>query len=392
MNRHELNRRTLAVIMAGGNGHRLGDLTRWHSKPALPFGGHYRNIDFTLSNCLNSGIRRIGLLTQYKAHSLIQHVHQGWSFLRPDMGEFVELWPAQQRLGQSWYAGTAGDHIYKMSYLTMIAAHVAKGADVTVGCAEVPLSAAPEFGVMRSDRNGRVREFSEKPADPAPIPGQTQLALASMGIYVFNRDFLVQRLVADANNPGSNHDFGRDILPGVIESYHVHAHAFRNPRTGGQAYWRDVGTIDSYWDANMELLGDAPGIDLHDDDWPVWTHHAQCPPTLFKADGVAIGSIVAAGCVVAGTVRHSLMFTNSQVGEGSRIEDSLILPGARIGRRCRVKRAIVESGCTVPDNTVIGDNLLDDTQRCYVSPKGVVLVTSDSLDVSAARRAARAVA
>ena len=402
----DLSERTLALVMAGGNGTRLGDLTRWHAKPALPFGGQYRNIDFPLSNCINSGIRHIGLLTQYKAHSLIQHVQQGWSFLRPELGEFLEIWPAQQRRGKGWYAGTgdaiyqnidlieelapahvlvlAGDHIYRMDYLAMLESHVASGAGVTVGAVEVPVSAASGFGVMTLDSSGWVSRFEEKPARPMPLPRDPQTALASMGIYVFDRELLVDRLSADAANPASSHDFGRDVLPDAIGTVGLSAYAFRDPSTGRPAYWRDVGTLDSYWQANIELLAEQPEFDLYDRRWPLWTRQPQCPPPRFVGDGAASRSIVSGGCSVAGRVEQSLLSTDCCVQPGASVETSVLLPNVVAGRDCRIRRAVIDSGCVIPDGLVIGDNTADDAIHYHVSPSGVTLVTADMLGRAAA--------
>jgi glucose-1-phosphate adenylyltransferase len=393
-------RDTLAVVMAGGNGNRLGELTRWHAKPALPFGGHYRNVDFALSNCVNSGIRRIGLLTQYKAHSLIQHVYQGWSFLRPEVGEFIELWPAQQRTGKHWYVGTAdavfqnfdiiaghrpkyvlvlaGDHVYKMDYLAMLEEHVRADAAITIGCVEVPIEAAPAYGVLGVDVTGRVVDFAEKPANPRCVPGRSDVALVSMGIYVFSFEALVEALTADAEDSGSSHDFGHDVLPRQLAEARVQAHAFRDPDTGEPRYWRDVGTIDSYWQANMDLLLENAPIDLHDQSWPIWTSRMQYAPAALSRTGSATESIIAAGCRVDGTVRRSVLFTDARVCARAVVEDSLVLPGATIGRGCRVRQAIIDSGCVVPDGTVIGDGATE--TRFYVSPMGVSLCTSKDLE------------
>jgi glucose-1-phosphate adenylyltransferase len=405
-------KRTLAVIMAGGNGTRLGDLTRWDCKPALPFGGQYRNIDFPLSNCLNSGVRQIGVLTQYKAHSLIQHVAQGWNFLRPELGEFVELWPAQQRKGQRWYDGTAdavyqnlelimervpahvlvlaGDHIYKMDYRPMIEAHAASRADVTVGCVEVPVAEAGAFGVMGVDANGWVEEFKEKPENPKAVPGRPNIALGSMGIYVFNRDFLFEALKNDAGDPSSSHDFGRNLLPSMVRRYRVLAYPFRS-ETGSQGYWRDVGTIDSYWQANMDLLEDHAELDLYDERWPILTHQPPRAPTRVMGAGSTRRSIVAAGGVIAGRVERSVLFPECEIGHGSSVEGSLVLPAASIGRNCRLHNVIVDSGCEIPDGTVIGENPSEDATRYGVSAGGVVLVTARRLscDDALASRAVR---
>jgi glucose-1-phosphate adenylyltransferase len=392
---------TLAVVMAGGSGTRLGELTRWHSKPALPFGGQYRNIDFPLSNCVNSCIRQIAVLTQYKAHSLIQHLTQGWSFLRPELNEYIELWPAQQRKGQRWYDGTAdavyqnidlimerapayvlvlaGDHVYKMDYRPMIEAHAASGAKATVGCVEVPMTEARAFGIMGVDADGWVEEFQEKPEVPKAMPGRTDVALGSMGIYVFNRDFLFEALLDDAGNPSSGHDFGRNLLPKMVAAGAVRAHAFRDIYTDEQPYWRDVGTVDSFWQANMDLLDDEPALDLHDEGWPIRTHQPPRSPTRFVRQGVATRSIVAAGCMVSGRVERSVVFAECSIGEGSSVEGSLILPRAKVGRNCRLKNVIVDGGCTVPDGTVIGTDPVADSVAYDVSLNGIVLVTAQRL-------------
>ncbi|OQX40874.1 MAG: glucose-1-phosphate adenylyltransferase, partial [Candidatus Sedimenticola endophacoides] len=332
-----LTKKTLALILAGGRGSRLKHLTKWRSKPALPFGGKFRIIDFPLSNCINSGIRQIGVLTQYKAHTLLLHLQRGWSFLRGEFGEFVEMLPAQQRIENNWYTGTAdavyqnldiirnhnadyvlilaGDHIYRMDYGAMIAQHVESGADMTVGCIEVDLETARGFGVMSIDDNGRVVEFAEKPEQPRPMPGRDDVALASMGIYVFNAGFLFEQLIKDADTHDSSHDFGKDIIPDVIDKYRVMAYAFRDPRSGKQAYWRDVGTIDAFWAANLELIGVTPELNLYDDSWPIWTYQEQLPPAKFIFDdenrrGMAVDSMVSGGCIISGSVvRNSLLFS-----------------------------------------------------------------------------------
>lgn len=387
--------------MAGGHGTRLGELTRWHAKPALPFGGQYRNIDFPLSNCINSDIRRVGILTQYMAHSLIRHVQRGWTFLAPELGELIEVWPAQQRRGRGWYAGTAdavyqnidlieqhapehvlvlaGDHVYKMDYAAMLDTHVAAAANVTVGCVEVPVEEAGSFGVMGVDPASRVVRFDEKPGDPVPMPSDPSVALASMGIYVFERAFLVECLEADAADPESGHDFGHDVLPAVIGDARVVAHAFRD-RHGRGAYWRDIGTVDSYWRAHMELLAESPALDFHDESWPLRTHQPSCAPPRFVGAGTARSSIVSNGCHVAGSVERSVLSTRCRVETGASVAQSVVLPGARIGRDCRIRRAIVDSGCVIPDGTVIGDDLLTAAESYHISPRGVVLVTDDMLE------------
>jgi glucose-1-phosphate adenylyltransferase len=402
-----LTRSTLALILAGGRGSRLRQMTLWRAKPAVPFGGKFRIIDFPLSNCMNSGIRMIGVLTQYKAHSLIQHVHNGWSFLRGEFGEFVELLPAQQRIEPSWYAGTAdavyqnldiirthqpeyvlilaGDHIYKMDYGPMIAHHVEKNADLTVGCIEVPLERARAFGVMTVEEDGRVSEFMEKPESPTPVPGSPDMALASMGIYIFNTAFLYEQLIKDADQVYSTHDFGHDIIPGLIEKYRVYSYPFREPGSDQTAYWRDVGTVDAFWEANLELIGVTPELNLYDEEWPIWTYQEQLPPAKFVFDnedrrGMAVDSMVSGGCLISGaTVRHSLLFSNVKVSSYAVVEDSVVLPDVTIGRNCRITRAVIDKGCILPDGTVIGENREEDEERFYVSPGGVVLVTPEML-------------
>jgi glucose-1-phosphate adenylyltransferase len=385
--------------MAGGNGTRLGALTRWDCKPALPFGGQYRNIDFPLSNCINSGIRRIGVLTQYKAHSLIQHVVHGWSFLRPELNEYVELWPAQQRKGQRWYAGTAdavyqniemimerapeyvlvlaGDHVYKMDYRPMIEAHAASGAEATVGCIEVPVAEAGEFGVMGVDSRGWVEEFQEKPASPKALPDRQDVALGSMGIYVFNRDFLFDALTRDACDASSSHDFGKNVLPPMVRDGLVIAHAFRDAG-GGHTYWRDVGTLDSYWRANLDLLEDEPALDLADAAWPLWTHQPARSPARFVMGGAATSSIVAPACIVAGRVHRSVLFADCSIEKGASLEGCLILPGARIGRGARLRNVIVDSGCVIPDGYVFDAE--SSTASQHDSGERVVLLTAEALD------------
>jgi glucose-1-phosphate adenylyltransferase len=384
--------------MAGGNGTRLGALTRWDCKPALPFGGQYRNIDFPLSNCINSGIRRVGVLTQYKAHSLIQHVVHGWSFLRPELGEYVELWPAQQRHGQRWYAGTAdavyqnidmimerapeyvlvlaGDHVYKMDYRPMLEAHAASGAEATVGCIEVPVAEASGFGVMGVDKHGWVEAFQEKPASPKGLPDRPDVALGSMGIYVFNRNFLFDALTRDAGDIASSHDFGKNILPPMVRDGLVFAHASRDAR-GGEAYWRDVGTLDSYWQANMDLLEDEPALDLADPAWPLWTHQPARSPARFLTGGAATSSIVAPGCVVAGRVHRSVLFADCNIEKSASLEGCLILPGARVGRGARLCNVIVDSGCDIPDGYVIDAS--SSTRPKHDTADGIGLLTAEAL-------------
>jgi len=399
---------TLAIIMAGGRGERLKDLTAHRCKPATPFGGKFRIIDFVLSNCVNSGIRQISILTQYKAQSLIQHVQRGWSYLRGEFGEFVETIPAQQQLGPAWYRGTAdavyqnidlilshrpkhvlvlaGDHIYKMDYGPMIAYHVEKGADITVGVVEVPTSDSIHFGVLTATEWNRVTKFSEKPKVPDTLPGRPDAILASMGIYVFNTRLLEKMLIEDAANEASAHDFGKDILPKAISSnLQVFAYPFQDVKTRAQSYWRDVGTIDAYYDASLELVHVKPELNIYDQDWPIWTYQVQQPPAKFILDedgrrGVAINSMVSGGCIISGAVvRESLLFTDVRVDEGSSIQSSVILPHVEIGRGCVIRGAILDEGCEIPDGMSIGVDRGADSSRFYVTDKGVVLVTSDML-------------
>ncbi len=403
-----LTRDTMALIMAGGRGSRLKQLTQWRAKPAVPFGGKFRIIDFPLSNCVNSGIRRIGVITQYKAHSLITHTQKGWSHLRGEFGEFVELWPAQQRMGDtSWYAGTAdsiyqnmdlismhnpkyvlilaGDHIYKMDYGNMIAEHVENQADITVGCIQVPIAEAKEFGVMGADESNRIHSFSEKPEKPELMPGSETEALCSMGIYIFNKDFLFEQLVRDHDTPGSSRDFGKDIIPAAIDKYRVFAFPFRDVQSGEQSYWRDVGTIDAYWKANLELIGVTPDLNLYDGDWPIWTYQEQLPPAKFIFDekdrrGMAVDSMVSGGCIISGsTVRHSLLFSDVCIDDYTSIEDTVVLPDVIIGKHCEIKNAIIDKGCRIPEGTKIGISTEDDKNNYHVSPKGIVLVTPEML-------------
>ncbi len=402
-----LTRDTLALVMAGGRGSRLHQLTQWRAKPAVPFGGKFRIIDFPLSNCVNSGIRKVGILTQYKAHSLIQHVQRGWGFMRGELGEFVELLPAQQRLETSWYAGTAdaiyqnidiirthdpefvlvlaGDHVYKMDYGVMLAAHFEADAEVTVGCIEVPLQQAAGFGVMVVDQDYRIVDFQEKPERPNPIPGTDDRAMASMGIYIFRTQVLIDELLRDADSPESGHDFGGDIIPDMINRRRVTAFPFRNDPSGRSAYWRDVGTVDAFWEANLELVGISPVLNLYDREWPIWTYQDQVPPAKFVFDdddrrGDAVDSMVAGGCIVSGSrVRRSLLFSNVTVHSFSEIEDAVVFPEVEIGRHCVIRKAIIDRGCIIPPGTHIGVDPKNDVARFHVSDKGVVLVCPEML-------------
>ncbi len=403
----ELTRNTLVLILAGGRGSRLQELTEWRAKPAVPFGGKYRIIDFALSNCVNSGLRRIGVLTQYKSHSLIRHLQRAWSFMRSEIGEFVEILPAQQRtVKEHWYQGTAdalfqnidimkrhnpsyvmvlgGDHIYTMDYSEMLIHHVQSGADFTVGCIEVPREEARGFGVMSVDDKMRITRFSEKPDEPETIPGKPDRALASMGIYVFSTEFLYNALMEDDEDDLSSHDFGKDIIPAKIASANAIAFPFRND-DGEPAYWRDVGTVESYWRANMELCGVNPELNLYDRSWPIWTYQTQNPPAKFIFDndnmrGQANDSLISAGCIISGAqIKRSVIFFSTTVQNHSTIKDSVILPKVSIGENCRLSRVIIDKGCEIPDNTVIGEDLEEDAKRYHVTPEGLVLVTPKML-------------
>jgi glucose-1-phosphate adenylyltransferase len=381
------------------------------------FGGKFRLIDFPLSNCVNSGIRRIGVLTQYKAQSLINHVHQGWGFLRGNLGEFIEIIPAQQRIGTSWYQGTAdaifqnidiirshnpaqvlilaGDHAYKMDYGPMIARHVETGADVTVACLEVPLESARSLGVMAIDGEGRIAEFVEKPDKPRPMPDKPDQALASLGIYVFRPRALFDLLRADAKQNDSAHDFGKNVIPAAIDEMSAFAYPFRDPVTGKQAYWRDVGTIDSFWKANLELVKVTPELNLYDRAWPIWTHEVQLPPPKFVFDdearrGMAVDSMVSPGCIVSGAlVRRSLLFNNVRINSFTAVSESVILPDVDIGRHCRIRRAVVERWTRIPEGTVIGEDPVADAERFHVTDDGLVVVTPDMLGRVAPRSDSR---
>jgi len=397
----------LAVIMAGGRGERLKALTEHRCKPATPFGGKFRIIDFVLSNCVNSGIRQISILTQYKAQSLIQHVERGWSFLRGEFGEFVEVIPAQQQIGEQWYRGTAdavyqnldlllshrpkhvlvlaGDHIYKMDYGPMIAYHVEKGADITVGVVEVPASESRHYGVLTATEWNRVTRFTEKPAQPDTLPNKPDSILASMGIYIFNTRLLEKLLIEDAADAASAHDFGKNILPKAIDSRQVFAYPFQDVKTRAQSYWRDVGTLDAYYDANLELVHVRPELNIYDEEWPIWTYQLHQPPAKFILDedrrrGMAVNSMVSGGCIISGAVvRESLVFSNVHMDEGSRVERSVILPNVSIGKNCTIVGAIVDQGCEIPDGMCIGLNCGEDAQRFLVTENNVVLVTADML-------------
>jgi len=404
-----LTRDTYALILAGGRGSRLHELTDWRAKPATFFGGKFRIIDFPLSNCINSGIRRVGIATQYKSHSLIRHVNRAWGHFKKEMGESVEILPASQRQGDGWYAGTAdavfqnidiirhelpkyvmilsGDHVYRMDYGELLAKHVENGADMTVCCVEVPVEeAAGAFGVMTVDESNQVCRFDEKPEQPSEVPGKPGLTLASMGNYVFNTEFLFDELAKDAAQDSSSKDFGNDIIPKIINSHKVFAFPFSDPNSDKQPYWRDVGTLDSFWEANMELVSPDPQLDMYDESWPIWTYQEQTAPAKFVFDednrrGMAVDSTVSGGVIVSGsTVNGSLLFSKVRINSFCEIKDSVILPGAIVGRHCKINKAIIDRGCVVPDSLEIGIN--HDTDRANgfrVTDKGVVLVTRDMI-------------
>ncbi len=407
-----LTRDTLALVLAGGRGSRLNDLTDWRAKPAVPFGGKFRIIDFPLSNCINSDIRKISVVTQYRSHSLIRHIQNGWSFLRREFGEFVELMPAaQQSANESWYEGTAdavcqnlniirshnpkyilvlaGDHIYKMDYGPMIAEHVENKADMTVGCLEVPLEMAKGFGVMSINENDKIIRFSEKPEQPESTPNDPKKALASMGIYVFNAEFLYDILQKDSQTETSSHDFGKDIIPSLISQCNVFAYRFRdaqeNQKEGEQPYWRDVGTVDAFWEANMELVSVSPQLNMYDRKWPILTYQEQLPPAKFVFDdenrrGMAVDSMVSGGCLISGAkIKRSLLFSNVRLNSYASLEETVVLPDVKIGRYARIKKAIIDKGVRIPEKMVIGENLEEDAKRFHVSEGGVVLITPKML-------------
>jgi glucose-1-phosphate adenylyltransferase len=404
-----LTQDTLALVLAGGRGTRLYELTDFRAKPAVHFGGKYRIIDFPLSNCVNSGIRRIGVLTQYKAHSLIRHLVRGWSHFKRELGEYVEILPASQQSSEEWYQGTAdavyqnldiirvtkpkfvlilsGDHIYKMDYRSMLLAHVESGADVTISCLEVPIEeAAGAFGVMTVDENNRILRFDEKPEKPTPLLGKPDITLASMGNYIFNTDTLLTLLEADGKRPDSEHDFGKDIIPTILDDHKVYAYPFRDPETGALAYWRDVGSLDAFWEANMELISPNPELNLYEPGWPIWTYQRQLPPAKFVFDddgrrGMAVDSAVSGGCIISGShLKKTLLFSNVRVHSYSSIEETIILPGAVINRHCKIRHAIIDRSCEIPEGTVIGFDVEQDKANGFrVSSKGVVLVTRSML-------------
>ena len=402
---------TYALVLAGGRGSRLGPLTGHRSKPAVPFAGKLKIIDFTLSNCVNSGVRRIGVLTQYKAQSLIRHIERGWGFLAGSLGEFIDVAPAQQQQGENWYCGTAdavwqnaelmreaaprhvlilgGDHVYRMNYATMLEEHVASGAACSVACVEVPLAEARCFGVMQVDDSGRVLGFEEKPDTPRPVPGRPDTALVSMGVYVFDTEVLQRALAEDAADPASQHDFGRDLIPALLQHAAVHAHRFETSAVvsgEGSPYWRDVGTIDAYWQANMDLVAVVPPLDLYDDRWPILSQQRQLPPAKFVFDdehrrGMALDSLVASGCIVSGAVvRRSILFSKVHLAEGSLVEDSLVLPNVRAGQGLQLQRAVIDKHCVLHEGFTAGlDPAADLARGFHRTDGGITVVTPEML-------------
>ena len=407
----DLPRRAVALVLAGGRGSRLKNLTDSRAKPAVYFGGKFRIVDFALSNCMNSGIRRIGVITQYKSHSLLRHLQRGWAFLKSEMNEFVDLLPAQQRVDEeSWYRGTAdavyqnqdilaayradyvvvlaGDHIYKQNYAIMLADHVEQGRECTVGCIEVDQKEATAFGVMAIDAKRLILDFVEKPADPPTVPGKPGRSLASMGIYIFNARFLYRELERDMADPLSSHDFGKDIIPKLVKAGQAVAHPFELSCVGGRVgeapYWRDVGTIDAYWDANIDLTATDPLLNLYDTNWPIWTYQPQLPPAKFVHNqedrrGVAVESMVSGGCIISGTVFRSVLFSSVRVHSYSAVNWSVLLPGVQVGRHARLTRVVVDRDCVIPDGMVIGEDAAADAEHFFRTESGITLVTREML-------------
>ena len=406
-------RTAMAYVLAGGRGSRLMELTDVRAKPAVFFGGNLRIIDFALSNALNSGIRRIAVATQYKAHSLIRHLQMGWNFFRPERNESFDILPASQRVSETmWYVGTAdavyqnidiiesygsrftvvlaGDHIYKMDYELMLQQHVDQKADVTVGCLEMPRAESSGFGIMHIDDNDVILSFLEKPEDPPPMPGKPDMSLASMGIYVFDTQFLLDQLKRDAADPNSNHDFGKDIIPYLVENGRAVAHQFSRScvRTGSDqpSYWRDVGTVDAYWSANIDLTDVVPELDLYDRSWPIWTYAEISPPAKFVHDeegrrGEAVTSLVSGGCIVSGaSLRRSLLFTRVHLHSHARVEGAVILPDVDVGQHARLKNVVIDRGVRIPEGLVVGEDPELDGKRFRISPNGVCLITQSMID------------
>ncbi len=408
-----LAKRTIGLVLAGGRGSRLKALTDRRTKPAVYFGGKFRIIDFALSNCLNSGVRRIGVITQYKSHSLLRHLQRGWSFLRNEFNEFIDLLPAQQRMDdESWYLGTAdavyqnldilrahnpeyililaGDHIYKMDYAELIADHVAQGKHCTVACIEVPIAEASAFGVMAIDEQRRIVDFVEKPANPPAMPGKPEVSLASMGIYVFDAKALFAALEKDAATPGSSRDFGKDVIPAMVAAGQAVAHPFGlscvKSTPEAPAYWRDVGTVEAYWAANLDLTNTIPELDMYDRDWPIWTYQEQLPPAKFVFNddgrrGSAVDSLVSGGCIISGgSVNRSVLFSKVHIHSYAEVEEAVLLPEVDVGRGCKLRKVVVDNGCAIPPGMQIGFDAAEDARRFYRTDSGVVLVTKAMLE------------
>ena len=412
-NKYSLIKDTLVLILAGGRGSRLHELTDKRAKPALYFGGNRRIIDFALSNCINSGLNRIGVVTQYAAHSLLRHLQTGWSFLPQERGEFVDMLPARQQIDDStWYRGTAdavyqnmaiirdhyrpkyililaGDHIYKQDYSVMLMDHVSSGAKCTVGCIEVPRSEASEFGVMAVNENLKVKAFVEKPKDPPAMVGKPDISLASMGIYVFDADYLYDLLEREVNKPNSSHDFGKDILPKCLQEETLYAHPFSRScmgrNTEGEIYWRDVGTLDSFWQSNLDLVSEKPQLDIYDQDWPIRGNPVQAYPSKFFYKDASIrpvdNSLIGGGCVITdASISYSVLFDRIKINEGSRIDHCVVLPEVEIGKNCILKNCIIDRHCEIPDGTQIGVNPEEDKKHFRISSTGkVILVTRPML-------------
>jgi len=410
--RLQLPKRAFAVVLAGGRGTRLKQLTDRRAKPAVYFGGKFRIIDFTLSNCLNSGIRQIGVATQYQSHSLLRHLQRGWSFLKTELNEFIDLLPAQQSVGDdNWYRGTAdavfqnlhiirskrpqfivvlaGDHVYKMDYSLLLTDHVERGAPCTVACIEVPLAEASGFGVLAADRSRRITDFVEKSPNPPSMHGKPDRALASMGVYVFNAQYLYDVLAQDLADPKSNHDFGRDIVPRAVRNGEAVAHPFDQSCVttdlSHEPYWRDVGTIDAYWEANIDLTAVEPLLDMYDNNWPILTYQEQLPPAKFVFNvegrrGMALDSLVSGGCIISGaTLERSLLFSRCRVNSYSKLHEAVLLPEVTVGRNARLTRVVIDHGCQIPEGMVIGEDAAEDAKRFERTEKGITLVTRDML-------------
>ena len=413
LERLQLPKKCFAMVLAGGRGSRLKQLTDRRAKPAVFFGGKFRIVDFALSNCLNSNIRRIGMATQYKSHSLLRHLQRGWSFLKTELNEHLDLMPAQQRTSEdSWYQGTAdavyqnldiirdndaeyilvlaGDHVYKMDYSLMLAYHVECGAQCTVACIEVPIKDAQGFGVMAVNPSNRITDFVEKPAHPPAMPGKPEMALASMGIYVFNAKYLYDSLARDLADPTSSHDFGKDIIPQAVREGVAAAHHFVESCVTTDKcmapYWRDVGTLDAYWEANMDLTAVQPTLDMYDTNWPIWTYQEQLPPAkfVFNRDdrrGMAVDSLVSGGCIISGShVDRSLLFSRCRINSYCELSESVLLPGVVVGRHSRLSRVIIDRGVKLPEGTVVGEDPIEDARRFERTENGITLITQDMLD------------